>query len=186
MARLPLAVLLLGVLAACGPANSQTTAPTSAASQPHPVAGSEYVRLAGTKDLFEIQAGNLALQKSDREDIRALARMIVDDHTRATETLKEATGKTLGVATLPTRLDNAHQAKLQQLQAAQGAEFDRLYLEMQKHGHQEALALHRAYATGGDNAALKVAAREFASTVQKHLEEVERISGTTSAPPPRG
>lgn len=184
-ATLAFACLAL-ILAGCDEAKSQPTRPDPAAGEARAVTTNEYVRRSGTADLFEIQAGNLALRKSDREDIRALARMLVDDHTRAGEALKEAVGKTLGITTPPTRLDSAHESKLQRLQAADGQEFNRLYLEIQKQGHEEAVALHRSYAKLGDNAALKVAAREFASMVEKHLEEMQKIGGSQTAPPPRG
>jgi putative membrane protein len=183
-----MAAILLGVLASCGQAESQRLANPAPAESPGATIPTtdEYVRRAGTADLFEVQAGNLALQKSGREDIRALARMIVDDHTRAAEALREAAGKSLGTATPPARLDSTHQGKLKQLQSANGPEFDRLYIEQQMQGHKDALALHRSYAAGGENAALKVAAGELALLVERHLAEVERISGSRSAPPPRG
>ena len=180
------AMLLLAAVASCGQAEGQRLEGAAAATRQSSITASEYARRAGTADLFEIESGQLALRKSDREDIRALARMIVDDHTRAAETLEEATSETMGSAAQPARLDTAHQAKLRQLQAAEGPAFDQLYLDMQRQGHEEALALHRGYAAGGDNTALKVVAGELATMVGKHLQEVERISGTHSAPPPRG
>jgi hypothetical protein len=81
MARPGFATLVIGwlavVLIGCGEAQSQPIQPGSAAS--------EYVRRSGTADLFEIQTGNLAPRKSEREDIRALARMLPDDRTHGGE-----------------------------------------------------------------------------------------------------
>lgn len=188
MSRLGLAALLLTALtlASCGEANGQAAKPDPAAGEARAVTANEYVRRAGTANLFEIQAGNLGLQKSEREDIRALARMLVDDHTRAVETLKEATGKTLGISAPPGRLDNAHQAKLQRLQSAAAPEFDRLFIEILRQSHEETLALHKSYASLGDNAALKVTASELATVMEKHIGEMQRMGDGRTAPPPRG
>jgi putative membrane protein len=110
--------------------------------------------------------------------------MLVDDHIGATERLREAIGTAADAE--PSPLDSAQQAKLRELQASQEPEFNHLFLDIQKAANQEALALHRGYATGGNDAALRFAAAEFAELAQKHLNKVETIRGTRSAPPPRG
>lgn len=186
--RAPLAMLAIVILASCGPAEGQRAGdaaipergPVSAASLP----ANEYLRRAAAMNQFEIQTGRMALQKSDREDIRALGRLLVDDHIRATARLREAADMTAEAA--PAPLDSSQQARLRELQTTQTPEFNHLFLDIQRAAHEQALALHRGYARGGDDIALRVAAGEFAAVVQKHLDEVERIRGTRSAPPPRG
>lgn len=184
----PVALAILA-LAGCGPAEGQRAGDPAAPDRPDETAANtlpadEYARRAAIIDQFEIQSGRLALQKSEREDIRALGRMLVDDHIRASARQREAIEMNREVA--PPPLDGTHRTKLRQLQTARGQQFDNLFLDVQQGMHEEALALHRGYARNGDNAALRAAAAEFAGLVRKHLDEVERIRGTRSAPPPRG
>ncbi|WP_162914841.1 DUF4142 domain-containing protein [Desertibaculum subflavum] len=181
--------LAIACVAGCGPAEGQRAGDAGLpgrrdAPATSPLAANEYLRRAAAIDQFEIQSGRMALQKSDREDIRALGRLLIDDHIRATARLREATDMTAEAA--PAPLDSAQQARLRELQTTQTPEFNRLFLDIQRAAHEQALALHRGYASGGDDVALRIAAGEFAALVQKHLEELERIRGTRSAPPPRG
>lgn len=183
------ALMTLVALAGCGPAEGQRAGDAAiperqAAEVAAPLAANEYLRRAAAIDQFEIQSGRMALRKSDREDIRALGRMLIDDHIRAAARLRDAAGMAAEAA--PAPLDSSQQARLRELQTAQESEFDHLFLDVQRAMHEQALALHRSYAGGGDDTALRAAAGELAALVQKHLAEVERIRGTRSAPPPRG
>lgn len=187
--RAALLILAITSLAGCGPAESQRAGDMSAAARrappvAAPLAANEYLRRAAGIDQFEIQSGRMALQKSDREDIRALGRMLIDDHIRSTARLRDAAG--LAAEAPPAPLDSSQQAKLRELQTAQEPEFNHLFLDVQRAAHEQALALHRGYAGSGDDTALRMAAGELAALVQKHLDQVERIRGTRSAPPPRG
>ena len=63
-------------------------------------------------------------------------------------------------------LDAQKMAMLNQLSAAQGRQFDRLYGQMQLMAHQEALALYTGYAQAGNDPQM----RTFAQSVIPHLE----------------
>lgn len=138
-----------------------------------------YVQKAAMTDLFEVQAGKLALEKSKDKNIRKFAEQMVTDHTTTTTKLQAAL-KTGDVdVSPPTKLDAPHAAKLKELTDASGAEFDRTYVQMQVAGHQEALRLHQSYASSGDNATLKALAGKTAELVQHHLDEAKALSGNS-------
>lgn len=57
-------------------------------------------------------------------------------------------------------------AMLNQLASTSGSQFDRLYGQAQRMGHQEALALHAGYAQAGNDPS----PRQFAASVVPHIE----------------
>jgi predicted outer membrane protein len=68
-------------------------------------------------------------------------------------------------------------AMLNQLASTSGPQFDRLYGQAQRMGHQEALALHSSYAQAGNDPSL----RQFAASVVPHIEhhamDAQRLPG---------
>jgi predicted outer membrane protein len=82
---------------------------------------------------------------------------------------------------LPVQLDAEKSAMLNQMASTSGPQFDRLYGQAQRMGHQQALALHQTYAQTGTDPAL----RQFAASVVPHIEhhamEARRLPGGTAA-----
>jgi predicted outer membrane protein len=82
---------------------------------------------------------------------------------------------------LPVQLDAEKSAMLNQMASTSGPQFDRLYGQAQRMGHQQALALHQTYAQAGTDPAL----RQFAASVVPHIEhhamEARRLPGGTAA-----
>ncbi len=127
-------------------------------------------KAAGAGD-FEIQSSQLALTASQNADIKAFAQMMIDDHTKAAEGLKTA-ATAQGNITLPTGPDADTTAKLQQLKAATGADFDKLYVQMQTDAHVDAVALFSGYSRNGAAGPLKDFATQTLPTLQMHYQHV--------------
>ena len=66
------------------------------------------------------------------------------------------------------------------LKGKKGAEFDRLYIDEQAKGHDEAVNLFTSYSEGGDNPTLKAFASETLPTLKMHQDHVKKLqsSGT--------
>jgi putative membrane protein len=139
-----------------------------------------YVQQAAMTDLFEVKAGELALQKSKDGGVKNFARLMVKDHTRTTKKLQAALKKGGADVSPPMELDAEHADMLKQLQGLGGADFDKTYIQMQVDGHQKALALHQGYAASGENATLKKLAGKTAKIVSHHLEEAKALEGGSS------
>ena len=132
----------------------------------------EFVNQAAVGGLFEIESGGLARTTSENPDLRAFAMMLEADHRKANARLKEvATGEKL---TVPTSLDAAHAAKLKDLKATK-AGFDAKFLDQQQDAHEQAIALFKSYAGGGENKPLKALATDMLPTLKQHLDQVERL-----------
>jgi predicted outer membrane protein len=97
----------------------------------------------------------------------------------ATGTAADATGSvaTGSAPIVVAQLDARHAAMLSQLQGLQGPSFDAAYGQMQFMSHQEALALHVAYAQSGDDPTLRSFAAQTAPIVEQHLAMSTRLPG---------
>lgn len=139
-----------------------------------------YVPRAQIADLFEIEAGRVAVERARKKDVKDFAQTMVDEHTRATARFSAAVQKA-GLTPKPASLDTEHLNQLQILKVASDSAFDRLYVTGQVEAHEKALRLHQDYATSGDNAALKAAAQEAVPMIRKHLEHIRQISAALAS-----
>ena len=167
--------------AAASPVPAQTrgnTGPraTHAALQTRGMSADKYVQSAAMSDMFETQSSKLALQRSQNPDVKAFAQRMIDDHTQSTQKLTGLLqSASVSTAPPPRGLDGTHQHMLQQLQSASGGQFDRLYMQMQVKGHQEALKVQEGYSRRGDNDQLKTFASDASSMVQDHLSQAQQV-----------
>ena len=153
---------------AAGPVG-QTSAATMGANTV-----SAYVPSAAIGDMYEIQAADMALERTENAQVRELAQMIKTDHTAASERLRAA-AQAAG-ETLPTELDERRQGMLDNLRAASSAEeFDRVYIAQQVAAHEEALALHRGFADNDENAALAQHAQSVIEPIEMHHQRAEQL-----------
>jgi len=134
-----------------------------------------YVSNAAEGDMYEIEAANIALQKSKNAQIKELATMIKADHTKAAAEMKTAVGSAGADVQMPTKLDERRQGFLDNLKQAPADQFDKVWLTQQEAAHEESLTLHRTYADAGDNAALKAHAAKGAPMIRGHLDQARTI-----------
>jgi putative membrane protein len=179
MRKLFLAAALLA-LALATPAPAQTAVP---AGQQAAVSSAtkQFVDKAAMTDMFEIQAGQIAEQKSTNAAYKDFAQMTIDDHTKTTGQIKSMLPKLPGVQP-PQQLDKQHQALLDKLNASSGTTFERMYKTDQVKGHREAIAMFERYAKRGDNPDLKKWAADTLPTLRTHLQHAQALPGSGPAP----
>jgi putative membrane protein len=153
----------------------------STANRGDALTAAAFVRVAATSDLYETEASRLAEQRAQSAEVKRFAERMLRDHGKTTGELKGMLGQLQGVSAqqMPTRLDQQHQALLQQLQGAQGAEFDRLYAQQQVQSHQAAVDLFRAYSQSGDDEQLKRWASQTLPALEEHLREAQQVQRAT-------
>ena len=141
----------------------------------------QFARTAAISDLYEMESSRLAEQRSQNEQVKRFAQHMLRDHQKTTGELKAMLPQLQGVSAqqMPTSLDQQHQALVQQLQGAQGAQFDRLYAQQQLQSHQTAVDLFRAYAQSGDEARLKQWASQTLPSLEEHLREAQQLQRAT-------
>jgi putative membrane protein len=134
----------------------------------------EFVPMAAMSDLFEIETGKLAENKSQNKDIRAAGKQLVSDHTKSSQEL-EALSKQAGVTfEKPVKLDEKHQQKLEKLAAADGKAFDEAFKVAQIQAHEEGVALFKSYSESGDQPYLKQFAAKTLPVLEHHMEMIEQ------------
>jgi len=136
----------------------------------------KFVAHASMTDLFEVEAGKLASDKAKTAEVRAFARRMKDDHGKITADLKAAVQASDPGVPLTTKLDQPHQQMIDELQTAEGDEFDRLYVSFQVKGHQQAIALYQAYAQSGDQPGLMALVNDVLPMIQAHLEDARKLA----------
>lgn len=157
---------------------TQALTPPPPAAPPVTTAAKPFLALAGESDVFEISSSQVALQRSQNPDVRRYAAMLVEHHTLTTNQALAA-AKAAGIMPPPPVLQPDKRDRITRLVAANPAEFDREYLSQQVPAHEAALALHQAYANGGDTPQLKTVAQGAVPIVTRHLEEARRMLATT-------
>lgn len=160
-------------------AKNQATAKTQSAMPPDT---KTFLKKAELTNLFEIQAGQLAQQKSDNSKVQAYAKMIVGDHQKAKEALKAAAEGLHIRGTIPTSLDKKHKKLIKQLQSVSGAKFLKTFKAQQVKGHKEGVKLFHDYGQAAMIPKLKQFAEETLPTLKKHLQQAQNLPTTASAP----
>ena len=94
----------------------------------------------GSSGLAEVEMGELGAQKAKNGQIKAFAKQMVADHTKANqEPLTAIKGKGLQVPSSRTDMHKAMMEKFQQQDA--GKDFDRAYLAQMGQDHKAAVEL---------------------------------------------
>jgi putative membrane protein len=134
-----------------------------------PRSAMDYVQMAASGDLFEIESSRLFLARSQHPALRAHAQMMMNDHPRLSNALMMAAARG-GLQPPPPAMLPKHVDMLNRLSAASPAQLDMLYYQMQLDAHNEALQVHGGYASAGDNPALREAATAAVPAVEMHLK----------------
>ncbi|HYF22872.1 MAG TPA: DUF4142 domain-containing protein [Caulobacteraceae bacterium] len=133
-----------------------------------------YLRKTASTDLYEIESGRLALERSQSAEVRQFAQAMIDHHTQTSAMLTQAASQA-GSAPAP-KMDPAHQAMLTALRDAPAGEFDSLYMRQQITGHMNNLAIQTGYAGQGEAQPLRQVAAAASPVVQSHLDAAWSMS----------
>jgi len=136
-------------------------------------AGMDCVVRAGASDMYEIEAGRLALQMSQNASVRSFAQMMIDQHTASSAQMAAAL-QSINMAPPPPSLMPDQTQRLEMLRTA-GTGFDAMYLQDQVAAHQQALALHQACAANAGPPVSAVSAG-LIPVVQSHLNQAQALS----------
>jgi putative membrane protein len=127
-----------------------------------------FVAKAGMAGLYEVQAGNLALQKAESAGVRAFAQRMIADHGKANAELAQlATVKGLA---LPAELEGEHEAAVEHLNTLSGAEFDKAYMDHMRGDHQKDVAEFEKAAASAQDADIKAFAAKTLPVLREHLQ----------------
>jgi putative membrane protein len=133
-----------------------------------------FVTKASQGGSTEIKESELAKSKSSNENVKALADMMITDHTKAgTELDTLVTAKGGAVSKEP---DDEQKIAIQKLQAMDGAAFDKAFTENMVSDHKKVVALFEDAARNSDDAQLKAFAQKTLPTLKHHLMAAKKLS----------
>lgn len=130
---------------------------------------------AAIANMYELEAARIALQRSQREDVKEFARTMIADHEKIGSELTSFLGATNSPQMPPDKLDALHQTLIDDLNRAGGGEFDRLYIKQQKLAHQEAITLFTTYRNVGRDDGMRNLAGLALPVLKKHLNMVNDL-----------
>ena len=128
-----------------------------------------YITSAAMGDMYEIRAAEMALERSQN----ALAQLILDDHTAASEALQGIVQSQQIEVQMPAELDERRQGLLDNLRDADN--FDEVFIDQQVAAHQEALTLHKGFADNEDAPELAAHAGNAVPKLEAHLEQARAL-----------
>ena len=108
-------------------ASTRESGASSAASVKLSSSEETLIKQLAEANLNEINAGKLAQDKAQSDEVKRFAKKMVDDHTKALDDLKQlAQSKAV---TLPTEPNKQQMAMQQKLQGLSGEQFDKQYMK---------------------------------------------------------
>jgi putative membrane protein len=141
-----------------------------AASNPD---GSFY-KHAAEGGIAEVDAGRLAQDKGNSQQVKDFGAMMVKDHSAANEKLQAlAASKNITLPTTPSITQVASKAKLDVLS---GDTFDKSYVKGQISAHRQTIALFRKEISSGQDSDAKTFATTTLPTVKAHLKAITAIA----------
>lgn len=148
----------------------------SAPAMANPPTAQEFAQKAAASSQFEISSSQIAVEKSQNDDVKKLAQQMIADHTQASNTLKAALpASSVNPGSVSETVDKVHQEKLDQLRQADAADFDEDYLDIQEDAHEDAISLFKDYSKNGTDKALQTFATNTLPTLEQHLKHVEEV-----------
>jgi putative membrane protein len=119
--------------------------------------------------LFQVKAGQLAVDKATSPTVKQFAQKMVDDHGKVNDQLKKL-GEQKGL-TIPDKLDAKRQADYDRLDKLSGEEFDREYMKLMVDEHSAEASAFQREADSSKDADLKSFARQTLPTLKQHIDQ---------------
>lgn len=130
----------------------------------------EFARTAHISDRYEIEAAQIALERSGQPRVRELAETIISDHEASIARRAEAIAAMDEKIPLRDSLDARHQGLIDHLRDARDRDFDTVYLNQQKAAHDEAITLFERFQRGASGPLA-----DYAKATLPHLRKHETM-----------
>lgn len=167
-------------------ADTDATIGTTGVSEGH----REFVEESLAAGMAEVELARLAQQRAASSEVKQFADMMIRDHTKAGDELKQIANRHSIEA--PAQLEQEHRELMERLSDLRGEEFDRAYMDAMVDSHQDVVAHLRSRADVdryGDNkgavapeqsdnpveASLNQWAANALPTTRHHLDEARRL-----------
>jgi putative membrane protein len=135
----------------------------------------EFLAKALEGNILEVQLGEKARDKTSNDRVKKFAQRMIDDHSKARQELMDiAKDMKIGIV---AGLSKEHRDLLLRLTKADGADFDRAYMNHMVEDHEKDVAEFESYAKNGKNDRLRQFARKTLPTLREHLKMARDVAG---------
>jgi len=134
---------------------------------------SEYMVFAAEVDMKEIELGRMAQQKAMDPQVKEYGQMMVDHHTKASETTKNlAQSKNI---TLPMAATEKVNDGREDLNDKTGRDFDEAYIDMMVDAHEKAIDKIENASENAEDADIRMWAANMLPTLRQHLDQAKKL-----------
>lgn len=133
-----------------------------------------FVKKAMQGSIAQVQLGQLTLQKSGNDQVKQLARKMIDGHTKLNEQMKPL-AQQLGVD-VPTEVSKKDKTRMSRMQALSGAAYDEAYIKDMVKDHKQDLSEFQTEASNGHDPNVKDAALQGSKTISEHLQMAQQLA----------
>lgn len=134
---------------------------------------SDYLIAAAETNLMQIELGKLAMSKSTNTSIKDLAKMMIDQHIKASEKLNPLAASKQVV--LPMALTDKGKDKYENLNKKSGKDFDDAYVDMMVNGHEDAISKIKDASEDAKDADIRAWAAAMLPTLNTHLQDSKTL-----------
>jgi putative membrane protein len=153
-----------------------------AAGPAAPLTDEQFVAVAASGGMFEVESSKLAAERSQNDKVKQFAKTMIDDHAKIGEQLADL-AKSRNFA-LPQRMMPSHMQMLERLCGATGGAFDAAFAEAQVKAHEAAAEVFRAQSRNGRDAQLQDFAAKTLPKLEEHLRMAHQLTDTKPTIPP--
>jgi putative membrane protein len=136
------------------------------------------VAIFDAANTYDVETGQLALQKSHTKAVRDLAHQFIHDHKAVRQQGRDLAAKLSVTPTPPKQSDlaDAHVKAMADLKSKSGAAFDKAYADQEVAFHQAVLdAVTNTLLPAIQNAELKAFVQKVGPAFQGHLEAAKQL-----------
>lgn len=128
----------------------------------------------------EIKASTLAQQKSSNKDVKAVAALLLKDHTAALADLK-GIGSKKGLSSLPTEENADAKSKMTDIQSKTGGEFDKAWCDMMMEKHNKTISKYETMVNTLTDADVKNFINKVLPKIKAHHEKIMAVNNKLKA-----
>jgi putative membrane protein len=132
-----------------------------------------FVKDAAEGSATDVALGKLAQEKGSSDAVKEFGKRMVDDHSKATEELKQAAG--MVQIEVPSETPKKARKAHDKLSKLSGADFDRAYTKMMVSDHKGDIKAFQREARNGAIPSVKDFAAKTLPTLQEHLKLAEEL-----------
>jgi putative membrane protein len=139
----------------------------------------QFMQFAAVSGKFEIQSSELATQKGNTQQVIDFANHMISDHTMQDQELRSLSAQKN--ITLPSNLTPEKQAIVTQLNALNGAAFEKQYMSEQIKSHEETVENFEMASKSAKDADVKAFAAKYLPALRMHLDHAKTVKTVTDA-----